>query len=479
MNDKSSKLLDPNSDLGNNKIIDIEDNAITSSSGHIQVPTNAQAKPERIVFVLMEKESCEVQATSSSSATQQEMDACSLAPRVNPPNFDSPCYNGGSCILGARAGHPHSYSNYSCLCPAGFAGPLCEINIDDCVDHQCQNEASCIDGINSYRCQCRDSSTSGEYCEQLSSSSSSTSSMNYATNSIAPIALPIISATPSSQQLATTNNQIQQQQSSSQTIQARSADLMNNVNLARASSNSGFVGSNSSPMTPSSSAAAANDLMTAQRSANSNDQSNANSRPLSNFPTPSRQYQHRGKEDQQNSNTIAPSIANGNTAAANAYLNPKEQTTDEDANSAPCRRVSVRKHFDDGNGCRSVTSLKLSECLGICSLTGGDGGDDNCCQATKIKWRKVRMVCTDNATYVKSLAIVKRCSCSAKCKSSSASSSSSSLMYQQQPATQPASYVNETNIYRLHNPHDYAQDQYGSPSSSMPQIDTIDAVDAV
>lgn len=47
----------------------------------------------------------------------------------------------------------------------GFRGFNCEENIDDCPGHQCQNGATCLDGINSYTCKCPSSYT-GQYCEQ-------------------------------------------------------------------------------------------------------------------------------------------------------------------------------------------------------------------------------------------------------------------------------------------------------------------------
>ncbi|ERL92058.1 hypothetical protein D910_09380 [Dendroctonus ponderosae] len=46
-----------------------------------------------------------------------------------------------------------------------FRGPNCEENIDDCPGHQCQNGATCIDGVDSYTCQCPSTYT-GRYCEQ-------------------------------------------------------------------------------------------------------------------------------------------------------------------------------------------------------------------------------------------------------------------------------------------------------------------------
>ncbi|KAG9510017.1 Protein slit [Fragariocoptes setiger] len=73
------------------------------------------------------------------------------------------CENGGTCV-DAGPGHPQGYQ---CQCQTGFNGPSCENNIDDCVDHQCQNGAACVDGINTYTCYCHDPQTTGVYCEIL------------------------------------------------------------------------------------------------------------------------------------------------------------------------------------------------------------------------------------------------------------------------------------------------------------------------
>lgn len=48
---------------------------------------------------------------------------------------------------------------------SGFRGQDCEENIDDCPGHQCQNGATCIDGVNSYTCGCPSTYT-GRFCEQ-------------------------------------------------------------------------------------------------------------------------------------------------------------------------------------------------------------------------------------------------------------------------------------------------------------------------
>ena len=37
----------------------------------------------------------------------------------------------------------------------GFTGTLCEINIDDCLNHNCNNNSICDDGVNNYTCVCK------------------------------------------------------------------------------------------------------------------------------------------------------------------------------------------------------------------------------------------------------------------------------------------------------------------------------------
>lgn len=322
--------LRPHRDLGNNKIVDVEDNAV---NGHLP---NGQ-KPERVIFVLLENQHCDAPTTNKQPAQeevtessmllktnrqqQQQLDPCARAPKVNEPHFDSPCYNGGTCKPNS-AMSPHQFS---CLCPPGFGGPLCEINIDDCVDHQCQNGAMCVDGINSYKCICRDPTTSGEYCEQLIQVPFNEFNPPYATssaNSIAPMALPMIAHST-----APANNVVQAipPPPNEPQILERSADFLRQPE----------------------------DLAT---------------------------------------NSLQASPQSGATS-------PKS-----------CQRVTRSKYFDDGNGCQSVRLLKINECLGTCdSKTFGTGG---CCAPAKIKRRRIHMQCSDGASYVKVIDLVKKCSCS-------------------------------------------------------------------
>lgn len=287
-----------------------------------------------------------INASSQQEQQQQQsaidLEPCSSAAKVNPPNFDSPCYNGGSCVPGNnkwnadRQQSGPGEANYSCACPPGFAGPLCEVNIDDCAEHQCQNGAMCVDGINSYKCVCRDPTTTGEFCEQFNSQQSfSTSSAN----SIAPMALPII-APNSGMGAQSIEQHLHQPQ---------------------------------------------HQLYQSPQSANQNSQ-----------------HQHQHHQQQQQQQQIL-------ARSADFYRPPSIQSTDEGGEPTPtCKRVTQRKYYDDGNGCQSVRILKISKCAGICGTSG-------CCLPAKVKRRRVRMQCNDGASYVKTIELVKKCSCSSEC----------------------------------------------------------------
>ncbi|XP_068803163.1 protein delta homolog 1 isoform X2 [Struthio camelus] len=61
----------------------------------------------------------------------------------------SPCQNGGTCV-DDNGFAPHA----SCLCPSGFAGNFCEIDIDDCESNPCENGGTCTDIGAGFSCFC-------------------------------------------------------------------------------------------------------------------------------------------------------------------------------------------------------------------------------------------------------------------------------------------------------------------------------------
>ncbi|CAH3174109.1 unnamed protein product, partial [Porites evermanni] len=88
------------------------------------------------------------------------------------------CANGGSCVDGV--------DTYTCNCPSGFTGMYCEkavavavtvvaavvaapavavavVDIDDCISVTCNNGGTCEDGINSFTCVCSYGYT-GKFC---------------------------------------------------------------------------------------------------------------------------------------------------------------------------------------------------------------------------------------------------------------------------------------------------------------------------
>jgi hypothetical protein len=69
---------------------------------------------------------------------------------------NKPCQNGGACV--------DKLSGYSCKCSDGYSGKNCETNIDDCANKPCQNGGACVDKLPGYSCKCSDG-YSGKNCE--------------------------------------------------------------------------------------------------------------------------------------------------------------------------------------------------------------------------------------------------------------------------------------------------------------------------
>ena len=58
-----------------------------------------------------------------------------------------PCKNGGTCVDGIQS--------YSCQCPTGYTGARCENAIDRCVGQPCRNGGKCVNTPTGYNCHCK------------------------------------------------------------------------------------------------------------------------------------------------------------------------------------------------------------------------------------------------------------------------------------------------------------------------------------
>ena len=55
-----------------------------------------------------------------------------------------PCHNGGICA--------NTDGSFNCMCSAGFMGHICDIDINECESDPCQNGGTNTDG--SFTCAC-------------------------------------------------------------------------------------------------------------------------------------------------------------------------------------------------------------------------------------------------------------------------------------------------------------------------------------
>jgi len=76
-----------------------------------------------------------LQVTSQLSEIELECRLC----------YDHECRNDAVCLDPAV--------NYTCNCLAGYEGDQCQINIDECVDNLC-DKGTCVDGVANYTCAC-------------------------------------------------------------------------------------------------------------------------------------------------------------------------------------------------------------------------------------------------------------------------------------------------------------------------------------
>ncbi|PKU47914.1 delta and notch-like epidermal growth factor-related receptor [Limosa lapponica baueri] len=82
----------------------------------------------------------------------EEFDACQ----------SQPCQHNATCTDVAQK---HDGNNFTCSCPAGYTGELCQSEIDHCIQQPCQNGGTCSSNVNGFSCQCPEG-YHGLYCEE-------------------------------------------------------------------------------------------------------------------------------------------------------------------------------------------------------------------------------------------------------------------------------------------------------------------------
>lgn len=70
----------------------------------------------------------------------------------------------GTCPGYYGTWHCDKVDDFDRICNPGFEGPLCEININECIIHNinCSGQGRCMDGDNTYTCNCFSGYTGSE-----------------------------------------------------------------------------------------------------------------------------------------------------------------------------------------------------------------------------------------------------------------------------------------------------------------------------
>ncbi|KAM7412809.1 hypothetical protein PAMA_020270 [Pampus argenteus] len=107
-----------------------------------------------VIFVSPQKEilNCTCPAGFTGPLCEEDINECEM----------SPCENEGTCV--------NTPGGFYCQCQTGFSGPVCSSDVDECLKLKCKNGGTCSPTRNGYHCYCVPGfeGVSGVHCEESS-----------------------------------------------------------------------------------------------------------------------------------------------------------------------------------------------------------------------------------------------------------------------------------------------------------------------
>ena len=100
------------------------------------IPVVEACTPECVNGDCVGHNSCDCDAGWTGPTCEKDIDECA----------SNPCQNGGKCA--------HGVANFTCTCAAGWTGDVCDKDSDECAAKPCKNGGECSDGFDSFTCEC-------------------------------------------------------------------------------------------------------------------------------------------------------------------------------------------------------------------------------------------------------------------------------------------------------------------------------------